>query len=121
MRSRSSSASSTAVLSAPKATSTTSEKPSSLIAVTSCPKLASNCPAIAGATSAYICLRLSRARTISTIWLRSSTAPKGQAATQQPQLIHFAWSMEATPFSSFCIAFVGQLSSQGTAILAIAW
>ncbi|MPN43321.1 hypothetical protein SDC9_190880 [bioreactor metagenome] len=116
----SSSASSLAVLSAPLATSTTSENPSFFMAVESLRKDASNCPTRAGAVMAATFLPLLRARSMSTSWLRSSTAPKGHAATQQPQLMHFVKSIDATPCSPFVMASTGQFSSQGTDIFEMA-
>ena len=114
MRSTNSSASLREVMSAPLATSSTEEKPSLRRPSITSPSSAGNCPTMAGATSAVICLPLFSAASTSMISLRSITVPKGQARMQRPQLVHLSGSIEACPFSPFRMARTGHASSQGT-------
>ena len=87
-----SSASCSVVISAPMATSTTSEKPIFFNAAIICAGVIfiPNCPTNEGASMATTGLRCFKARSRGTIMLRSSSAPKGQAARQLPQFVHFS-------------------------------
>ena len=50
----------------------------------------------------------------------SEIAPKGQPATQAPQLMHLSGSMVAMSLSSMLMALTGQLRLQGRSISTMA-
>ena len=117
-----SSASLQATTSAPRATSRQSLKPRALIASFNWGTVTSpNWPSIAGAIIAYT-LSLVLIELITLVIIDASPiAPKGQATTHWPQLMHFASSIIAKSFSSIWTASTGQVTLQGLSISTIAW
>ena len=112
---RKSSASCTLHRSAPSATSSTPEKPSSLNASRSLPTLPlpPNWPTKAGATAAMTSSPERIDQMTCTSWLLSAMAPKGQLMRHCPQATHLSWSILARPCSSEPMAFMPQASAQG--------